>query len=79
MYLHIIVILLFVHYLVKETSDHKNNLRNGFLALKLVKKEILVRFLNPFIFLIWPPVAILDFTLYRELPKLLREAGELIL
>ena len=38
-----------------------------------------MRFLEPFNGLIWPPVAILDFTLYRELPELLREAGEPIL
>ena len=37
----------FLDFVVKETTDHKNNLINGLFALKLSKKEILLRFLDP--------------------------------
>ena len=69
---------LFVYYLVKGCVI-KINFRNGFLALILVVKDIFMRFLDPLNFLIWLPVTILDFTLYREFSKFHRGAGELIL
>ena len=67
---NMVILQLKSHFIVKETSGYKNNLINGFLALKLVKKEILFRFLDPFIFSRWLIAAILDFLLYRSFPGL---------
>ena len=34
--------------ITKETCNHKINIRNGFLALKLSEKEVLIRYLEHF-------------------------------